>query len=111
MRRYIALIETSREHRLAARVPDFPGVSSMAPTLRELRDSLSDSLALAIEERERGGEPLPEPSSFEALMAANADHAAMLIAPKRKKAVAPTQARAAEPLHALSNDEWPEADA
>jgi predicted RNase H-like HicB family nuclease len=111
MRRYIALIETSRDHSIAATLPDFPAISCAASSLRDLREALSDNLAAAVEELERTGQPLPEPTSFDALMASHADHAAMLIAPKRKKP--PMQARdhATDSLHARSNDEWPEADA
>jgi predicted RNase H-like HicB family nuclease len=111
MRRYIALIETSRDHIIAATLPDFPAISSAAASLRDLREALADRLAAAVEELEGAGQALPEPSSFEALIAGHPDHAAMLIAPKRKKANIPAQSQAGEPLHARSNDEWPEADA
>jgi predicted RNase H-like HicB family nuclease len=111
MRRYIALIETSRDHTIAATLPDFPAISCAAASLRDLRDALADNLAASVEDLERNGQTLPEPSSFETLMASHADHAAMLIAPKRKKVAVPAQGNRGEPLHARSNDEWPEADA
>jgi predicted RNase H-like HicB family nuclease len=113
MRRYIALIQADRDHGLTAKAPDFPGLSASAKTLDKLRETLGDHLAAAIEAVERAGAALPEPSSFETLMAdpRNADHAAMLISAKRAKPAVPGEAPLAEPFHAGSNDEWPEADA
>ncbi|WP_158814461.1 type II toxin-antitoxin system HicB family antitoxin [Methylocapsa sp. S129] len=113
MRRYIALVQVSPDRGLSAQLPDFPGLFSAARSFDKLRHALGDHLASAIEEMERAGQALPEPSSFEKLMAdpGNADRAALLVSAQRAKQNVAGEVRPAEPLHAQSNDEWPEAEA
>jgi predicted RNase H-like HicB family nuclease len=113
MRQYIALIQTNPDQRLVAKLPDFPGLFLVAKTFDKLRELLTEDLASRIEEMEQAGNALPEPSSFEILMAdpQNRDCAAILIWARGARQATPGGRKPAEPLHGESNDEWPEADA
>jgi predicted RNase H-like HicB family nuclease len=113
MRQYIALIQANHEGFLAARLPDFPGLSVVAKSLDKLRVLLTDDLAAHIAKMEQAGMAAPEPSSFESLMAdpANQDCAALLVRAHGVKHAAHREGASAEALHGQSNDEWPEADA
>jgi predicted RNase H-like HicB family nuclease len=109
MRRYIALIHADSDQGLAVTAPDFPGFVARAESLQGVGDLAAAALAAHIEAMERRGEPLPRPSSFEAMMAdsRNADRAAILV---RAKGSEPPRAGARAP-EGNPNDEWPEADA
>jgi predicted RNase H-like HicB family nuclease len=113
MRQYIALIQANQEDFLAARLPDFPGLSVAAKSLGKLRALLTDDLAAHMAKMEQAGMAAPEPSSFESLMAdpANQDCAALLVRAQGVKHHAHREGASAEALHGQSNDEWPEADA
>jgi predicted RNase H-like HicB family nuclease len=113
MRQYIALIQTNPDQRLSAKAPDFPGLFLVAKNLDKLRELLTEDIASRIEEMEQSGKALPEPSSFEILMAdpQNRDCAAILIWARGATQAPPGGRSSVEPLHGESNDEWPEADA
>jgi predicted RNase H-like HicB family nuclease len=113
MHQYIALIQANQEVFLAAKLPDFPGLSVTAKTLDKLRALLTDDLASHIEKIEQAGMAAPEPSTFESLMSdpANQDCAALLVRARGAKPASSHRSVSADALHGQSNDEWPEADA
>lgn len=113
MRRYIALVETNPGAGLTARMPDFPGVRAIAETLDTLRDRLADDLAANIAAMDKARQTLPEPSSFDALMAdpRYRNCAAFLVWTKDATAALPAETRPDNSLGVNANDEWPEADA
>jgi predicted RNase H-like HicB family nuclease len=113
MRQYIALVQTNPDYGLAARLPDFPALFAVAKTLGGLRGLLTEDLASHIEGMGRAGEALPEPSSFETIMADpnNQDCAAILVWARGARPTARQREAPVDSLHAKSNDEWPESEA
>jgi predicted RNase H-like HicB family nuclease len=69
MRHYIALIHKDENSDYGVSFPDLPGVISAGQTLDEARDMAAEALAFHLEGMQADGEPLPEPSSLEDIMA------------------------------------------
>lgn len=84
MRQYIGLIHKDADSDYGVSFPDFPGAVSAGRTLDEARAMAEEALALQIDGLVADGEPVPEPSSLEAVMAdpANRDGVAILVAVK-----------------------------
>jgi predicted RNase H-like HicB family nuclease len=82
MRQYIALIHKDRDSDFGVSFPDLPGCVTAGATLDEARDMAAEALALHVEGLNADGQPIPEPSSLEAVMAdkANQDGVAILVA-------------------------------
>lgn len=81
MRAYIALIHKEPDSDYGVSFPDLPGCVSAGVTLDEARAMAEEALALHIEGMVEDGEPLPEPSSMEEVMAdrENRDAVAILV--------------------------------
>ncbi len=90
MREYIALIHKDRDSEFGVSFPDFPGCVTAGATLDEARDMAAEALALHLEGLEADGEPIPEPSSLESVMAdpENRDGVAILVPAPRQSAKA-----------------------
>jgi predicted RNase H-like HicB family nuclease len=82
MRQYIALIHKDADSDFGVSFPDLLGCVTAGTTLDEARDMAAEALALHLEGLEQDGEPIPEPSSLEAIMndAENRDGVAILVA-------------------------------
>jgi predicted RNase H-like HicB family nuclease len=81
MRDYIALIHKDKDSAYGVSFPDFPGCISAGSTLDEARSMAQEALAFHIEGMIQDGDPIPEPSSLEQIMAdaENRDGVATLI--------------------------------
>lgn len=81
MAAYIALIRKEAGSDFGVDFPDFPGCVTAGRTLEEVRRMAVEALALHIEGMIQEGEPIPEPSSLDAIMAdpANAGGVAALV--------------------------------
>lgn len=81
MAAYIALIRKEAGSDFGVDFPDFPGCVTAGRTLEEARRMAVEALALHIEGMTEEGEPIPAPSSLDAIMAdpANADSVAALV--------------------------------
>lgn len=82
MRQYIALIHKDADSDYGVSFPDLPGCVSAGSTLDEARDMAAEALALHLEGLAEDGDPIPEPSSLEAIMSdpENRDGVATLVA-------------------------------
>lgn len=82
MRHYIALIHKDPDSDCGVSFPDFPGCVTAGSTLDEARSNAVEALALHVEGMVEDAEPVPEPSSLEAVMAdaENRDGVAILVA-------------------------------
>lgn len=69
MRQYIAIIHKEPESDYGVSFPDLPGCVTAGATLDEARDMAAEALAFHLEGLAEDGEPAPEPSSLEAVMA------------------------------------------
>ncbi|WP_296713143.1 type II toxin-antitoxin system HicB family antitoxin [Rhodoblastus sp.] len=69
MREYIALIHKDADSDFGVSFPDFPGCVTVGANLDEARRMAEEALALHIEGLAEDGDPIPEPSSLEAIMA------------------------------------------
>jgi predicted RNase H-like HicB family nuclease len=80
MTSYIGLIRKDIDSDFGVDFPDFPGCVSAGATLDEARHMAQEALELHIGGMVEDGEPLPAPSSLEAIMAdpANGDAVAFL---------------------------------
>jgi predicted RNase H-like HicB family nuclease len=67
MREYIAVIHKDPDHGYAVTFPDFPDLITFAAFLEGAPDVAASHLTIHLDEIERGGVALPEPSSFEAI--------------------------------------------
>jgi predicted RNase H-like HicB family nuclease len=86
MRQYIALIHKDRGSDFGVSFPDLPGCITAGSSLDEARDRAAEALAFHLEGMAEDGEPIPEPSSLEAVMTdeVNRDGVAILVpAPDR----------------------------
>jgi predicted RNase H-like HicB family nuclease len=81
MRSYIGLIHKEADSDFGVSFPDFPGLATAGTTLDDARAMAEEALAFHIEGLVADGEPIPEPSSFDAIMAdpVNRDVAAVLV--------------------------------
>ena len=81
MRQYIALIHKGPGSDYGVSFPDLPGLATAGVDLDEARAMAAKALALHLEGLTDEGEPIPEPSSLESIMAVreNRDAVAILI--------------------------------
>ena len=68
MAHYIALIHKQDDSDYGVSFPDFPGCVSAGVTLEEARRMGAEALAFHIEGLVEDGEPVPEPSTLDAIM-------------------------------------------
>jgi len=68
MRHYIGLIHKEAESDYGVSFPDFPGVITAAATLDEARALAEEALSFHIEGLIEDNEPIPAPSTLEAVM-------------------------------------------
>ncbi|WP_027515389.1 type II toxin-antitoxin system HicB family antitoxin [Bradyrhizobium sp. WSM1417] len=68
MRHYIGLIHKDADSDFGVSFPDLPGLVTAGTTLDEARDMAEEALAFHLEGMAEDGEPIPEPSSLEAIM-------------------------------------------
>jgi len=85
MRPYIALIHKDRKSDYGVSFPDLPGCVTAGKTLDEARTFAAEALALHLEGLADDGEPIPEPSTAETIMASrkNRDAIALLVEPPK----------------------------
>jgi predicted RNase H-like HicB family nuclease len=78
---YIGLIRKDTDSDFGVDFPDFPGCVTAGSTIEEARRLAEEALQMHVEGMAEDDEPLPEPSSLDAIMAdpANADAVAFLI--------------------------------
>ncbi len=78
---YIALIHKEADSDYGVHFPDLPGLATAGATLDEARAFAEEALSLHLEGLIEDGDPLPEPSSLEAIMADpdNRDGVAILV--------------------------------
>jgi predicted RNase H-like HicB family nuclease len=81
MRQYIAIIHKDPDSDYGVSFPDLPGCVSAGVDLDEARDMAAEALALHLEGLAADGEPIPPPSSLEAVMSDpdNRDGVAILV--------------------------------
>ena len=81
MAQYIALIHKDADSDYGVSFPDLPGCVSAGVTLDEARAFAEEALALHLEGLVEDGEPVPEPSTLEAVMddPAHRDGVAILV--------------------------------
>lgn len=86
MRSYIALIHKEPDSDYGVSFPDLPGCISAGSTLDEARDMAVEALALHLDGLIADGDPIPEPSSLDEVMAdpENRDGVAILVAPPKR---------------------------
>lgn len=71
---YIAIIDKDVGSDYGVRFPDFPGCVTAGIDFDDARRMAREALALHIAGMEEDGEPIPQPSSFEAVMADKENH-------------------------------------
>jgi predicted RNase H-like HicB family nuclease len=88
MRQYIALIHKDADSDYGVSFPDLPGCVTAGVNLDDARRMAEEALALHLEGMEADGDPIPEPSSLEAVMAdrENHDGVAILVKAPQKPA-------------------------
>jgi predicted RNase H-like HicB family nuclease len=89
MRAYIALIHKDADSDYGVSFPDLPGCVTAGVDLDDAQRMAEEALALHLEGMEDDGEPIPEPSSLEAVMAVQENRSGVAIlvtAPARKPA-------------------------
>ena len=69
MRHYIGLIHKDADSVFGVSFPDLPGVVTAGTTLDEARDMAEEALALHSEGLVEDGEAIPEPSTWEQVIA------------------------------------------
>lgn len=81
MRHYIGLIHKEPDSDFGVSFPDFPGLITAGTSLDDARAMAEEALAFHIEGLGEDGEPIPEPSSLESVMAdpENRDGVAILV--------------------------------
>jgi predicted RNase H-like HicB family nuclease len=81
MAAYIALIRKDGSSDFGVDFPDFPGCVTASRTLEEARRMAAEALSLHIDGMVEEGEPVPEPSSLDAIMSdpENVDGVAILV--------------------------------
>ncbi len=86
MSNYIALIHKQDDSDYGVSFPDFPGCITAGATLDEARGMAEEALAFHIEGLEADGEPIPQPSGLDGVMAdaTNRDGVAILVAVEPK---------------------------
>ena len=86
MTQFVGLIHKEPDSDYGVSFPDFPGVITAGRTLDEARAFAEEALSFHIEGLLQDGEPLPKPSSLEAVMAdpENRQAVAILVAAKTR---------------------------
>jgi predicted RNase H-like HicB family nuclease len=74
MRQYIALIHKDADSDYGVSFPDLPGCVTAGTDLDEARNMAEEALALHLEGMEADHDPIPEPSSLEAIMQDRENH-------------------------------------
>jgi predicted RNase H-like HicB family nuclease len=69
MREYLAVIHKDPDHGYAVTFPDFPALITFAAFLDGAPDVAASHLTVRLDEVEREGAAMPEPSSFEEIAA------------------------------------------
>ncbi len=69
MPEYVALIHKEPDSDYGVSFPDFPGAITAGTTLDEARAMAEEALTLHIQGMAKDGDPIPEPSTPEAVMA------------------------------------------
>jgi predicted RNase H-like HicB family nuclease len=69
MRQYIALIHKDAASKYGVFFPDLPGCVTAGLDLDDARRMAQEALRLHLEGMEEDGDPIPEPSSLETIMA------------------------------------------
>jgi predicted RNase H-like HicB family nuclease len=84
MPHYIGLIHKEPDSDFGVSFPDFPGLITAGTSLDDARAMAEEALAFHIEGLVEDGEPIPEPSSLDAVMAdsENRDGVAILVTAK-----------------------------
>ena len=82
MRHYIGLIHKDADSDYGVSFPDLPGCITAGATLDEARAMAEEALKIHLEGMVEDGDPVPEPSTLEAVMAdpVNRDGVAILVA-------------------------------
>jgi predicted RNase H-like HicB family nuclease len=90
MSNYIGLIHKDADSDFGVSFPDFPGVVTAGETLDEARQMAEEALAFHVEGMIEDAEPIPEPSSLEAIMSdpGNRNGVAILVSLKTQTAKA-----------------------
>jgi predicted RNase H-like HicB family nuclease len=88
MRQYIALIHKDAGGDFGVSFPDLPGCVTAGLDLDDARAMAEEALALHLAGMAEDGEPIPEPSSLEAVMAERANRDAVAILVKAPPATA-----------------------
>jgi predicted RNase H-like HicB family nuclease len=103
MRQFVAIIFKDPDGGFAVTFPDLPGCVAFTATLDVAPVVATAALAGHLEEMAARGEPVPEPSTLEALTGKpdNSDGMAMRVPPGENDTL----------FHAASNDFRPEAEA
>ena len=83
MPNYVAVIHKDPKSDFGVSFPDFPGCVSAGSTLNEAKDMAQEALGLHIAGMREDGDPIPEPSDFESLVASPefSDAIAFLVIP------------------------------
>jgi predicted RNase H-like HicB family nuclease len=86
MRQFIALIHKDAGSDYGVSFPDLPGIATAGVDLDDARRMAEEALALHLSGMEEDGDPIPEPSSLEAVMAdrENLDGVAILVMAPQK---------------------------
>jgi predicted RNase H-like HicB family nuclease len=90
MRQYIALIHKDPDSDYGVSFPDLPGCVTAGLDLDDARSMAADALALHLAGMAEDEEPIPEPSSLEAVMADRGNRDAVAILVKAPPATAKT---------------------
>jgi predicted RNase H-like HicB family nuclease len=69
MAQYIAIFHKDADSDYGVWFPDLPGCTSAGVTLEEARNMAAEALALHLEGMTEDNEPIPDPSTLEAIMA------------------------------------------
>jgi predicted RNase H-like HicB family nuclease len=90
MSSYIGLIHKDADSDFGVSFPDFPGVVTAGETLDEARQMAEEALAFHVAGMIEDAEPIPEPSSLEAIMSdpGNRNGVAILVSLKTQTAKA-----------------------
>ncbi len=89
MSNYIALLRKEEDSDFGVDFPDFPGCVTAGTTLDEAKDNAVEALFLHIQGMMEDGDPVPAPSSLDAVMddPENRDGVVMIVQGPRKKSV------------------------
>ena len=79
MRRYIGIVHKDKGSDFGVSFPDFPGAVTAAATYEEAVEMAAECLALHVEGLLAGGEPIPDPSSFDQIRAEHRDGVPILV--------------------------------